>query len=73
MSTVVIPIDKTNAFKCIYINDYKDWAISHLMKNGEEILRSKLVQVLEEANKPLESLEHIVSEDKCYFVKESSK
>jgi hypothetical protein len=43
----------------------------HLLKNGKEIPRSKLVQVFEDANKLLENLEHIMSEDEYIFVKES--
>jgi hypothetical protein len=70
-STVVIPTDKTNSFKCIHIEDYKNWTIKHLLKNGKEILRSKLIQVFEDANELLESLAHIMSEDEYSFVKES--
>ena len=49
-TTVVIPTDKTNSFKCIHIEDYKMWTIKHLLKNGKEIPRSKLVKTLEDAN-----------------------
>jgi hypothetical protein len=63
-----------NSFKCIHNDGYKDRAIRNIMKNGKEILRSKLAQVLEEANKLLESLEeHDISCQKMsvhYFVKE---
>jgi hypothetical protein len=69
--TVVIPTDKTNSFRCVDIRDYKDWAIKHLLKNGKEIPKSKLVQALGEANELLEALEDIMSEDEYYFVKES--
>ena len=68
---VAIPTDKTNWFKCIHIDDYKNWATKHLLKNGKEIPRCKLVQVFEDANELLESLAHIMSEDKYSFVKES--
>jgi hypothetical protein len=37
-STVAIPTDKTNSFKCIHVNDYKNWSIKYLLKNGKEIL-----------------------------------
>jgi hypothetical protein len=40
-STVVIPTDKTSSCKCIHIDNYKDWAIKHLLKNGKKIPRSK--------------------------------
>jgi hypothetical protein len=63
-STVSIPTDKTNSFKCIHIDDYKNWSIKHLLKNEKEIPRSKLVQVFEDANSLLESLEQILSEYK---------
>jgi hypothetical protein len=43
--TVAIPTDKMNLFKCIPIDDYKNWAIKHLLKNGKEIPRDKLVLV----------------------------
>jgi hypothetical protein len=69
--TVVIPTDKTNSFRCIYIRDYKDWAIKHLLKNGKEIPMRKLIQTLEEAKKLLKGLEDVMSEDEYYFVKES--
>jgi hypothetical protein len=60
--------DKTNLFKCIHIGDYKNWAIKHLLKNGKEIPRDKLVQVFTDANELLESLEHMMSEDKYSYV-----
>ena len=61
---VTIPADKTNYFKCILdIRDYIDWAIKHLLKSRKEIPRSKLVQVLEEANILLESLKDTMSEN----------
>jgi hypothetical protein len=69
--TVVIPPDKTNSFRCIHICDYQDWAIKRLLKNGKEIPRSKLVEVLDKANKLLESLDDTMSEDEYSFVKES--
>ena len=69
--TVVIPTDKTNSFRCIDIRDYKDWAIKHLLKNGKEIPRSKLIQTLDEAKELLEGLEDVMSEDEYYFVKSS--
>jgi hypothetical protein len=71
MSTVVIPTNKTNLFRGIHIDDYENWMIRHLLKNGMQIPRSKLVQVFEHANKLLENLEHIMSEDEYLFVKES--
>jgi hypothetical protein len=70
-NTVVIPTDKTNSFRCIHIRDYQDWATKHLLKNGKEIPRSKLVEVLDEANELLESLDDVMSEDEYSFVKES--
>ena len=70
-STVVVPTDNTNSFKCVHIEDYKIWAIKHLLKNGKVIPRSKLIQVLEDANKLLDSLEHIMLEDEYLFVKEA--
>ena len=42
-SMVIIPTDKTNSFRYIHIDDYKNWTIKHLLKNGKEIPRSKLV------------------------------
>jgi hypothetical protein len=70
MSTVIIPRDKTNPFKCIHIDDYKNWTIKHLLKNRKkEIPRSKLLQVFEDVNEMLETLEHIMSEDEYFFVK----
>jgi hypothetical protein len=66
---VAIAMDKTKSCMCIHIDDYKNWAIKHLLKNGKEIRRSKLVQVFEDANKLLESLEHIMSEDQYFFMK----
>jgi hypothetical protein len=54
-----------------YFNDFKNWAIKHLLKNGNEIPRSKLVQVFEDMNTFLKSLEHILSEDEYTFIKES--
>ena len=50
---VVIPKDKTNSFKCIHVDDYKNWATKHLLKNGKEIPRSKLIQVFEDVNELL--------------------
>jgi hypothetical protein len=70
-SPVVIPMDKTNSFRCIHIDDYENWMIKHLLKNGNELPRSKLVQVFEDGNELLESLEHAMSEDVYFFVKES--
>jgi hypothetical protein len=69
--TVAIPTDKTDSFECIDIRVYKDWATKHLLKNGKEILRSNLVQVLYKADKLLESLEDVMSEDEHSFVRES--
>jgi hypothetical protein len=70
-STVIISMDKTNSFRCIHIDDYENWMIKHLLKNGKEIPRSKLVQVFDDGNGLLENLEHILSEDEHFFVKES--
>jgi hypothetical protein len=39
-SMAMIPTYKTNSFKCIHIDDYKDWAIKHLLKNVKEITRA---------------------------------
>jgi hypothetical protein len=64
-------MDKTTSFKCIVIQDYKNWAIKRLLKSRKDIPRSKLVQVLEEVKELLESLEDIMSENKYYFIKES--
>jgi hypothetical protein len=69
-TTVAIPTDKTNSFKCIHIQDYKDWTIKHLLKNGKVIPRSKLIEVLDNANELLESLDDIMSEDEYSFVRE---
>jgi hypothetical protein len=62
LSTVVISMDKTNSFRCIHIDHYKNWMIKYLLKNGKEIPRSKLVQVYKDMNQELlENLEHIMS------------
>jgi hypothetical protein len=52
-SIAIIPTDKTNLFRCIHIGNYKNWTIKHLLKNGKEIPRSKLVQVFEDMNELL--------------------
>jgi hypothetical protein len=70
-STVIIPTDKTNSFRCIHIDDYEKCTTKHLLKNGKEIPGSKLVQVFEDANGLLENLEHIMSEEEYTFVKDS--
>jgi hypothetical protein len=59
-----------NSFKCIHIDDYKNWAIKYILKNGKEIPRN-LVLVSTEVEQLLESLEHMMSEDEYSFVKES--
>jgi hypothetical protein len=45
MSMVAIPTDKMSSFKCIHIYDYKNRAMKHLLKNGKEISRDKLLLV----------------------------
>jgi hypothetical protein len=49
---------------------YSTVVLRNLLKNGK-ILRSKLIQVLDKANEPPESLEDVMSEDEYSFVKES--
>jgi hypothetical protein len=54
-STVIIPRDKTDLFRCIHNDHYKDWTIKHLLKNGKEIPRSKFVKGFEDVNELLEN------------------
>eukprot|EP00957_Ditylum_brightwellii_P089493 6814718-Ditylum_brightwellii.AAC.1 len=57
----VVPIDKTNSYKVVLLEDYKKRVLQHLKENAAEIHRSNVVKIHEEAEQYADSLAGILS------------
>jgi hypothetical protein len=68
-----VPKDKTNSFSVMQTDDYKQKVLEHLLKDGKEISRQRLIQAKEQADKLLEEIDRLCSKGERDFVQESLK
>eukprot|EP00957_Ditylum_brightwellii_P003495 264793-Ditylum_brightwellii.AAC.1 len=59
--TVVVPLDKTNSYKVVLLEDYKKWVLKHLEENAAEIHCSNVVKIHKEVERYADSLVGILS------------
>jgi hypothetical protein len=70
---IIVPTDKRNSFTVMQTEDYKQKVLKHLLKDGKEISRERLIQAKEQANELLEEINRLCSKRERDFVQESLK
>jgi hypothetical protein len=70
---IIVPTDKTNSFTVMQTDDYKQKVLKHLLKDGKEISRERLIQAKEQANELLEEIDRLCSKSERDFVQEFLK
>jgi hypothetical protein len=65
---IIVPTDKTNSFTVMQTDDYKQKVLKHLLRDGKEISRERLIQAKEPADKLLEEIDRLCSKGERDFI-----
>jgi len=68
---VVIPTDKTNSFRIITVDNYKEQVLHHLADRAKEIPRATIINIMEQAKALLQEMEPILSAKEYAFIQQS--
>jgi hypothetical protein len=69
----IVPTDKTNSFSVMPTEEYKQKVLRHLLKDGKEISRERLILAQEQAEELLEDIDRLCSKGERDFIQESLK
>ena len=70
LETVVIPIDKTNKFLTVNVDNYINWMHNHITKCGVETQRSKLIEIYKKLLTLLEKMQRLIDKNEYLFILE---
>jgi hypothetical protein len=70
---VVVPTDKTNSYKVVTTDEYKNWVHEHLQKSAIVITKERLGEKYKEAGALLESLTETLSANEYGYLNETIK
>ena len=65
-STVVVPTDKTGSFRTMEIDEYTKQMMDHLLANGKEVSRAKVVSAHSQAEIFIQSKESLLSDNELH-------
>jgi hypothetical protein len=65
---IIVPTDKMNSLTVMQTEDYRQKVLKHLIKNGKEISRERLIQAKKQADKLLEEINRLCSKSERDFV-----
>eukprot|EP00957_Ditylum_brightwellii_P144050 10976257-Ditylum_brightwellii.AAC.1 len=68
---VVVPTDKTNNYTVMSTQKYIDWVSKHLTAAAEQVPRTDVVKIHEEAVDFADSISYLISLDEFNFIQES--
>ena len=68
---VVVPTDKTNNYTVMSTQKYIDWVSKHLTDAAEQVPRTEVVEIHEEAVEFADSISNFISSDEFNFIQES--
>ena len=68
---LVIPTDKTNSYQVLETYLYDKLVKKHILKNGEEVERSRIVEIYEKSHKLLTKHSEIFSKNEYYAIRSS--
>ena len=68
--TVAVPTDKTGSFRTMEIDEYTKQMRDHLLANGKEVSRAKVVLAHSQAEKFIQSKESLLSDNELSYLKQ---
>ena len=69
---VVIPTDKTNAFRTVELTKYIEWLKNHLSKSATVTSKENLANIFDSANSLLQDIKPLIDEQEFNFLSEKS-
>ena len=68
-SLVIVPTDKTNSYRSMEIDKYEKLVVQHLIESGEEISRSRLIEIHDKGMDLLERLKKTMTKNEYFTIR----